>query len=139
MRKPYVGVCLVVVSAVLSAWLQAGATTTSEEKVQPMLSQPLSNLPGHSFTSVVVELAPGAKAAPHRHGDAFVYAFVLSGHVRSAIDGKEAQTFGAGQDWFEPPGAHHTLTENGSRDEPARFLAIFVARTGAALKILDRP
>lgn len=119
------------------AWIQVGAAPANEERVTLSLSQPLPMVPGHSFTSVVVDLPPGGKAVPHRHGAAFVYAYVLSGQVRSALEGSAPRTYTAGQDWFEPPDAHHTLTENPSATAPARFLAIFVAPTGATLKFPD--
>ena len=74
---------------------------------------------------------------PHRHGSAFVYAYVLQGTVRSRLAGEPVRTYHQGQNWFEQPGAHHLLTENASRTEPARLLVVFVADTGAKLKVDD--
>ena len=76
---------------------------------------------------------------PHRHGQAFVYAYVLQGTIRSQLEGQPAQNYVAGQSWHEDPGSHHVLTENPSTTEPARLLVVFVADTGAALKIDDSP
>jgi catalase len=86
---------------------------------------------------VEVDFAPGTKADAHRHGQAFVYAYVLSGEVRSQLEGQSARTYSAGQSWFEPPGAHHVLTENLSATAPARLLVVFIAPAGAPLKISD--
>jgi quercetin dioxygenase-like cupin family protein len=86
-----------------------------------------------------VDFAPGAKARPHRHGQAFVYAYVLKGAVRSALDDGAPTTYRAGDNWFEPPGARHPLTENASRTQAARLLVVFVANTGDALKTPDQP
>jgi quercetin dioxygenase-like cupin family protein len=107
------------------------------ESQTPLLQQPLPNVQGKTFTSVIVNLPPGVSAAPHRHGDAFLYAYVLEGTVRSQLEGEPVGTFRTGENWVEPPGVHHVLTENPSSTEPARLLVVFVADTGAALKVVD--
>jgi quercetin dioxygenase-like cupin family protein len=109
------------------------------ESVFPLLERQLPNVPGESLTSVIVDFPPGARAVPHRHGDAFVYAYVLDGSVRSRLAGSPAHTYYEGQDWVENPGAHHLLTENTSRTETARLLVVFVDDTGAELKVDDPP
>ncbi len=86
---------------------------------------------------VKVDFAPGGRAAPHRHGQAFLFAYVLQGTIRSQLEGQPVQTFVAGQSWPEPPGSHHVLTENPSATEPAQLLVVFVADTGAELKTND--
>lgn len=80
---------------------------------------------------------PGAVSAPHRHGEAFLYAYVLEGEVRSQIEGQPAHAYTIGESWTEKPGDHHVLTENVSKTTPARLLVVFVANTGAALKTDD--
>jgi len=55
-------------------------TTASQpptEALTPLLQQALPNVQGKTFTSAIVDFPPGARAAPHRHGEAFVYAYVL--------------------------------------------------------------
>jgi quercetin dioxygenase-like cupin family protein len=97
----------------------------------------LPNLPGKVLTAVVVEYAPGGKSPPHRHdASASIFAYVLSGSIRSQ-EGGEATVYQAGQSWFEPPGAHHLISENASGTEPASLLAVFVADAGARLTIYD--
>lgn len=107
------------------------------ETVSPLLQQPLTSSPGKTFTSVIVNFPPGAKADPHRHGDAFVYAYVLSGSVRSQLDDEPAKVYRTGENWYEAPGAHHQMTENTSTTEPARLLVVFVSTTGSPLKTPD--
>ncbi|MFF2924137.1 cupin domain-containing protein [Streptomyces celluloflavus] len=116
------------------------ATAASEhpaETLTPLLQQALPNVKGKTFTSAVVSFPPRARAVPHRHGQAFVYAHVLEGTVRSKLDGKPATTYRQGQNWVEQPGAHHVLTENTSRTERAKLLVIFVSHTGDKLKVDD--
>jgi quercetin dioxygenase-like cupin family protein len=109
----------------------------SSETLTPLLTQDLPNVPGKTFTSAIVAFPPGAVALPHRHGDALVYAYVLEGEVRSQLEGQPAQVYHQGDNWSELPGAHHVVTQNNSRTEPARLLVVFVADTGAQLKVDD--
>lgn len=113
------------------------ASTRPVETFTPLLQQALPNVKGKTFTSAIVALPPGATALPHRHGQAFVYAYVLEGTVRSKLDDKPVTTYHQGENWVEQPGAHHVLTENASRTKPAKLLVVFVSDTGAKLKADD--
>ncbi|MGY6026485.1 cupin domain-containing protein [Streptomyces spinosirectus] len=116
----------------------AAASTHRSETFEPLLQQALPGVKGKSFTSAVVDFPPQAKAMPHRHGQAFVYAYVLEGTVRSKLDDKPVTTYHRGENWVEQPGAHHVLTENASRTEPAKLLVVFVSNSGDELKVDDK-
>jgi quercetin dioxygenase-like cupin family protein len=89
--------------------------------------QPIPNLPGKRLVSFLVEYPPGASSAPHRHApSAFIYAYVLSGEVRSQVDDEPARIYRPGEWWFESPGAHHRVSANASDTEPAQLLAVFI-------------
>jgi quercetin dioxygenase-like cupin family protein len=107
------------------------------ETLTPLFAKALPNVKGKTFTSAIVTLPPNAHAMPHRHGSAFVYAYVLEGTVRSQLAGEPVRTYNQGQNWSEQPGAHHVLTENISRTKPAKLLVVFVADTGDKLKVDD--
>lgn len=116
------------------------ATTASQpptETLTPLLQRALPNAQGKTFTSAVVDFPPGARAAPHRHGEAFVYAYVLEGAVRSQLDDKPTSTYRQGENWVEQPGAHHVLTENTSQTDRAKLLVVFVSNAGDNLKVDD--
>ncbi|WP_326834864.1 cupin domain-containing protein [Amycolatopsis rhabdoformis] len=115
----------------------AAAMGHPEETLTPLLAQALPNVAGKTFTSAIVTFPPSAGAAPHRHGDAFVYAYVLEGTVRSRLEGEPARTYHQGENWTEQPGAHHVATDNVSATEPAKLLVVFVATTGEQLKVDD--
>ncbi|WP_413099858.1 cupin domain-containing protein [Streptomyces sp. Inha503] len=117
----------------------AAAVTSKHptETVKPLLQQALPNVTGKTFTSVVVDFPPSARAMPHRHGKAFVYAYVLEGTVRSKLAGTPVRTYRRGENWVERPGAHHVLTENTSRTERAKLLVVYVSNTGDKLKVDD--
>ena len=64
--------------------------------------------------------------------------YVLSGAIRSQVDGGKVQVFQAGESFSESPGARHDLSENASETEPAKLLAIFVVdSTDTALTTMD--
>jgi quercetin dioxygenase-like cupin family protein len=107
------------------------------ETLTPLVEQALPNVAGKTFTSAVVDFPPSARAVPHRHGEAFVYAYVLEGTMRSTLDDKPAATYHQGESWVEQPGTHHVLTENASGTDGAKLLVIFVSNTGDALKVDD--
>lgn len=125
--------------AAILAILGGVQTPLAAETVRPVFGHELPDADDRSITVAEVDFAPGNKADPHRHGDAFVYAYVLSGSVRSQLAGGPARTYRTGQGWFEPPGARHLLTENASHTTRARLFVVFIARTGASLKTPASP
>ena len=105
---------------------QSGGTS-----VEQKLSAAIPNIPGKSILAVVVDYPPGVRNPPHRHAaSAFVTAYVLEGAVRSQVDDGPVKVYRAGEYFTENPGAHHRISENASKTEPAKMLAIFVLDTG---------
>ncbi len=101
-----------------------------EPVVRPVFNQP-TNVPGKSLEAVSVRYPPGAKSGAHHHAkSAFIMAYVISGAIRSQVKGEPARVYRAGETWSEPPGAHHTISENASATEPAELLAVFLLDTG---------
>ena len=103
------------------AWGQAnGQERRVFERVIP-------NTEGKSMVAVVVTYPPGGKSPAHRHArSAFIYAYVLSGAIRSQVDDEPAKVYRVGEGFYETPGAHHKISENASDSEPASLLAVFV-------------
>jgi quercetin dioxygenase-like cupin family protein len=103
------------------------------DKVTPVRSEKLPNVPGKSLTTVLVNYAPGGRSASHHHAGS-VMAYVLTGSIRSENSATgPARVYKAGEAFFEPPGSEHLVSENASTTEPASLLAIFVADDGAQL------
>jgi quercetin dioxygenase-like cupin family protein len=89
------------------------------------------NVPGKSLVAVTVSYPPGAKSGAHHHAkSAFIMAYVISGAIRSQVEGEPARIYHAGETWSEVPGAHHTISENASATEPAQLLAGFLVDSG---------
>ncbi len=98
--------------------------------VRTVFDQP-TNIPGKSLEGVAVSYPPGARSGPHHHAkSAFIIAYVISGAIRSQVEGEPARVYRAGETWSEAPGAHHTISENASATEPAELLAVFLLDTG---------
>jgi quercetin dioxygenase-like cupin family protein len=102
------------------------------DKVEPIASYPLPNVPGKRVTIVRVFYGPGGFSRPHRHAGS-VTAYITRGEIRSQLGGGTVETFGIGQSFFEPPGSTHLVSANASNTEPAELIAVFVADEGAQL------
>ena len=97
------------------------------EQVKPVFEHVIPNAEGKSMVAVVVTYPPGAKSPAHHHArSAFVYAYVLSGAIRSQVDDAPAKVYRVGEGFYEVPGSHHRISENASDREPASLLAVFV-------------
>ena len=107
----------------------AGSTrgASPRDTVTVVANEPIPNLPGKRVVSRVIDYPPGGGSTPHRHArSAFIYAYVLSGLIRSQVDDEPARVYRPGETWFESPGAHHRVSENASDTEPARLLAVII-------------
>ena len=123
---------LIVVVMLAPAAHAEPATQNSDQNpvVRTVFDQP-TNVAGKSLETVTVIYPPGAKSEAHHHAkSAFIMAYVISGVIRSQLEGEPARVYHAGETWSEAPGAHHTVSENASATEPAELLAVFLVDTG---------
>lgn len=105
--------------------------------VRKVFDQP-TNVPGKSLVSVTVSYPPATRSESHRHAkSAFIMAYVISGSIRSQVEGEPARVYHAGETWHEVPGAHHTIGENASTTEPAELLAVLLLDTGDGPLTID--
>jgi quercetin dioxygenase-like cupin family protein len=97
------------------------------EQVKPVFEHVIPNIEGKSMVAVVVTYPPGGKSLAHHHAQsAFIYAYVLSGAIRSQVDDEPAKVYQVGEGFYEMPGSHHRISENASDSNPASLLAVFV-------------
>lgn len=122
MRTSSFGVMVVAISLGVSP-----ALPQNSDQVKPVFEHVIPNVEGKSMIAVVVNYPPGGKSASHHHASsAFIYAYVLSGAIRSQVDDQPSKVYRAGEGFYEVPGSHHRISENASDKEPASLLAIFV-------------
>jgi quercetin dioxygenase-like cupin family protein len=96
-------------------------------RATPIFERSLPNVAGKSLVAVEVVYPPGGASLPHRHPpSAFIYAYVVSGAIVSAVDDGPPRIYGAGESFYEAPGSHHRISRNASRTKPAKLLAVFV-------------
>jgi len=120
------------VSGALAPLCATAAESSPLDKVEPIGSYALPNVPGKRVTIVRVFYGPGGFSRPHRHAGS-VTAYITKGEIRSQLGGGPVETFGVGQSFFEPPGSTHLVSANASATEPAELIAVFVADEGAQL------
>jgi quercetin dioxygenase-like cupin family protein len=98
-----------------------------DETVTPVFRHDIPNVDHRAIVALVVTYPPGGRSRVHRHApSAFIYAHVLSGTIRSQVDGGPSKTYGPGEGFYEDPGSHHMVSENASATEAASMLAIFI-------------
>src|SRR3954451_5408534 len=103
------------------------AVAQNVEQVKVAFEHVIPNIDGKSMVAAVVTYPPGAKSLPHHHApSAFIYAYVLSGSIRSQVGHEPPKLYEVGEGFYEVPGSHHVVSENASDKEPARLLAVFI-------------
>ena len=103
------------------------AISQNRDQVRVAFEHSLPNVEGKRIVAVTVTYPPGAKSLAHHHAaSAFIYAYVLSGTIRSQVGDEPANIYHAGESFYELPGSHHRVSENASDKESARLLAVFV-------------
>jgi quercetin dioxygenase-like cupin family protein len=126
MKKEMRTACFTLVSAAIGLGV-APALAQNVEQVKPIFERAIPNTEGKSLIAVVVTYAPGAKSPAHHHArSAFIYAYVLSGTIRSQVGDEPARVYQVGEGFYELPGSHHRISENASNKDPASLLAVFV-------------
>ena len=120
-------ICALAFAAFAAGTAMAGDDTA---KVTLVYEHALPNVPGKSIKGVLVDYAPGGASPAHTHPDsAFIYATVLEGAIRSSVNGGPVKTYRAGESFSELPGDRHSVSENASKTDRAKLLAVFVVDT----------
>jgi quercetin dioxygenase-like cupin family protein len=101
--------------------------TQTGEHVTPVLDFPSR---AGRVNAVRVDYAPGGfTQGTHRH-PAGAYVYVMEGSVEFGIDNGEPFELKAGESFYEPPGALHSVSRNASKDLPASMIAFFLLNEG---------
>jgi len=94
---------------------------------QPLLVQPLADLPGREVRVTLIDRAPGASSPPHRHPGHHTFGYVVEGTYEFAIDGQPSRILKAGETFYEPPTALHSVSRNPSTDQRTKIIVFMVA------------
>jgi quercetin dioxygenase-like cupin family protein len=101
--------------------------TDTGEHVTEVLEYPARD--GLAVQAVRVDYDPGGFSCVHRH-PAGAYVYVIDGSVMFGIGGEEPVVLKAGDSFYEPPGAVHSVSRNASEEAPSSFIAFFVLGDG---------
>jgi quercetin dioxygenase-like cupin family protein len=96
------------------------------ERVTEVLDFPA---PDGRVNGVRVDYEPGGFSATHRH-PAGAYVYVMTGSVLFGVDNREPVLLKAGDSFYEPPGALHSVSRNASDERPASLIAFFLLTEG---------
>jgi len=121
-----------IVCTLIASNIGVGSAMAADKnaKITLVYDHALPNVPGKSIKGVLVEYGPGGSSPAHTHPkSAFIYATVLEGAIRSSVNDGPVVTYHTGQIFSEMPGDRHSVSENASKTEPAKLLAVFVVDT----------
>ena len=106
------------------------------ERVTPVLDFPSRD--GLAVQAIRVDYEPGGfTRGTHRH-PAGAYVYVIEGSVIFGLDDREPVVLKAGESFYEPPGALHSVSRNASQELPASLIAFFVLGEGQSAMVYDR-
>jgi quercetin dioxygenase-like cupin family protein len=109
--------------------------TDTGERVTEVLDFPT---PTGRVNAVRVDYEPGGfTAGTHRH-PAGAYVYVIEGSVLFGIDHGEPFLLKAGDSYYEPPTAVHSVSRNASDERPASLIAFFVLADGETPTVYDQ-
>jgi quercetin dioxygenase-like cupin family protein len=123
---------LIACALIVAAMVGVGSAIAADNNAKTTLvyAHALPNVPGKSIKSVLVEYGPAGSSPAHTHPkSAFIYATVLEGAIRSSVNNGPAVIYHKGESFSELPGDLHSVSENASKTEPAKLLAVFVVDT----------
>jgi quercetin dioxygenase-like cupin family protein len=106
------------------------------ERVTPVLDFPSRD--GLSVQAIRVDYEPGGFTRDtHRH-PAGAYVYIIDGSVEFVVGDGEPIVLKAGESFYEPPGALHSVSRNASGNVPASLIAFFVLGNGESATLHDR-
>ncbi len=106
------------------------------------MTRTLRDMPGKQLVVVALTIPPRRADQPlsmgHRHPGS-VYVYVTEGTTRFGIEGQPVKEVKAGESFFEPPGAAHTVMESAHPTERAMAIAVMIVPDGAPLTLPAQP
>jgi quercetin dioxygenase-like cupin family protein len=128
--------CVAAVAAALSAAATMGignfvgrsfAQAPAAAGTIPLLTQPLADLPGREVRITLLDREPGNSSPPHHHPGHHTFGYVVEGTYELGINGQPTRILKAGDVFYEPPGAIHSMSHNASADKRLKIVVFMVA------------
>src|SRR5438270_12027264 len=129
----YAGVAIVVgLLSSFGTWTATRFVTASSAQpapaaATPLLVQPLADLPGREVRIALLDRKPGSSSPPHRHPGHHTFGYIIEGTYELGIDGQPTRVLKAGDTFYEPPGALHSVSRNPNTETSVKFIVFMVA------------
>src|SRR5262245_6456173 len=108
-------------------FVTASSAQPAPAAAKPLLVQPLADLPGREVRITLLDRAPGSSSPPHRHPGHHTFGYVIEGTYEFAIDGQPGRILSAGETFYEPSSAVHSVSRNPSADQRTKIIVFMVA------------
>jgi len=105
----------------------AAAQAPANTGTIPLLTQALPDLPGREVRMTLLDRIPGNASLPHRHPGHHTFGYVVQGQYELGINGGPTKILKAGDTFYEPPGALHSVSKNASATEQLKIVVFMVA------------
>src|ERR1700716_3967299 len=92
-----------------------------------LLTQPLADLLGGEGRRSLRDGEQGASSPRHRHPGHHTFGYVIEGTYEFAVNGEPSRMLKAGDTFYEPPTAIHSISRNPSPDKRTKILVFMVA------------
>jgi quercetin dioxygenase-like cupin family protein len=107
------------------AHAQVPASTAARQT--ELFKTTMNDVLGREVTLRRLERDGGTGSGPHRHPGSHTFGYVLEGSYEVKVGDGPLQKLGPGGTFYEPPGALHAVSRNGSATEPVKYLVIQVS------------
>jgi quercetin dioxygenase-like cupin family protein len=87
----------------------------------------MNDVLGRVVTIRRTERDPANGSGPHRHPGSHTFGYVLEGTYEVKVDDGPLQKLGPGETFYEPPGALHAVSRNGSSTQAVKYLVIQIS------------
>ena len=126
-----VSLATAVVSIPLGMWLpslvsNAQAAQTGGKNIT-LMTQPLADIPGREVRITELDRDPLEASAPHRHPGHHTFGYIAEGTYEFGVNGQPPRTLHAGEVFYEPPGALHSVSRNASPNGKLKIIVFMVA------------
>jgi quercetin dioxygenase-like cupin family protein len=83
----------------------------------PLLTQPLTDLPGREVRMTLLDRVPGNSSLPHRHPGHHTFGYVVEGTYELGVNNQPTRMLKPGDTFYEPPGALHSVSRNAGNSQ----------------------
>ena len=111
----------------LQAYAQNQLPADNGTRQTELFKTTMNDVLGRVVTIRRTERDAGNAGAPHRHPGSHTFGYVLEGTYEVKVGDGPVRRLGPGDTFYEPPGALHAISRNGSSTQPVKYLIFSVS------------